>query len=276
MSLYVRRLIGYIFLSMFLALLFGPYDGNPFNHPYHSQNSNDRQLSKDRNALKSLVDESMALDGTEKLNIKDILQKPEVRFPRYSLALIFLLSGIIFIRKSYVKKPGIPIKPRWGGFASDLICIMFLTISAYCVISYGLNYFTDADPYLYDQVAMGIGAIAYIPAVFLCTYFASNICSQYIDAGKDGVRIYYPEGGQFASWKDINGFDLKETFIVEGNSNLPNSRKMQTKLVIHTSNGDIGLFEPALKKTKSELINLLRNKAPNILQYEIDKLDDNW
>jgi len=65
---------------MFLALLFGPYDGNPFNQPYLSQNSNDRHLSKDRNALKSLVDESMVLDGTEKLNNKDILQKPEVKF----------------------------------------------------------------------------------------------------------------------------------------------------------------------------------------------------
>ena len=272
MKTYLYRFCAYIFLSMFLALAFGPFGGNPFDEPYQEHVSYGSHFGKEEIARKSLIEQAMSLDIGGRIDIKDILQKPQIKFSRYILAVVFFLSGLVLLKKAYKTRPGIAINPRWAAVTGDMIFILFLGFAAYCVIAYGLEKFTGASPYLYDPTAMWMTALAYVPVVVFVSFFASNFSGQSIEIGDDGITTHYPEAVQFVPWGDIHGFELKETCTVVGGSELLAPRKMQTKLVLHTRNGDLELFEPGLKKTKSLLISGLRKYAPERLQEGISQL----
>lgn len=272
MKTYLYRFCAYVLLSMFLALAFGPFGGNPFVKPYQAHNSYDNHFNKQEMARKSLIEQAMSLDVHIQPDINTVLQKPQIKFPRYILAVVFLLSGLVLLKKTYKRQPGIILNPRWAAVAGDMIFILFLGLAAYCVIAYGLEKFTEASPYLYDPTAIGMTTLAYVPVVAFVSFFASNFSGQSIEIGDDGITTHYPEAVQFIPWGDIHGFELKETYTVVGGSELIAPRKMQTKLILHTSNGDLELFEPGLKKTKSLIINKLRKYAPERLQEEIKQL----
>jgi len=272
MKTYLYRFFAYIFLSMFLALLLGPFGGNPFIKPYQAGNSNGTHLHQEEMAQKYLIEQAMAQDRGRRTEINDILEKPQIKFTRYILAALFLLSGFVSIRKAYKGQPGIIINPRWAAVIVDMIFILFLGTAAYCVIAYGLGKFTGESPYLYDPIAMGMITLAYVPIAALVSFFASNFSAQSIEIGDDGITTHYPEAVEYVPWGDIYGFELKETYTVVGGSELLAPRKMQTKLILHTSNGDLELFEPGLKKTKSLIISRLKKYAPERLQEGISQL----
>ncbi|BCL61735.1 hypothetical protein DGMP_24280 [Desulfomarina profundi] len=306
MKIYLNRSLGYLFLSLFIALAFGPYDGNPFSKPYQ-YNSLDNHISgeerdvgptaKDMEWIPKEFQKKMAelKQRTKKMTaahikmmqelekerrqeenspkfIKEAQLKRRVQTIRYILAAVFLLPSLTLIRRGYTKQPGIPINPRWVAITADMVFILFLSIMAYCVVAYGWNKFTGTTPYLYDPVAMMTATVVYIPVIIFCAYFTSNLSAQSVEIGDEGIRVHYPANVLFAAWKSIQDFDLKETYTVAGASKFKAPRKLQTKLVIHTNHGDMDLFEPGLKKTKSALINKLKNNAPQCLQEKIEKL----
>ncbi len=299
MKIYLNRFSGYLLLSLFFALMVGPYDGNPFSKPYH-HNSFDSHVSEEEKELgygmqkttakemelrqqtKKIMASEMELrhkfekEGVHKekspIFVEEVQLKRQVRIIRYILAAVFLLSGLTLIRRVYKIPPGIPINPRWAAITVDTVFVLFLSIMAYCMVAYGLKRFTGITSYLYNPVAMGIAAAAYIPVIIFCSYFAFNLSVQSIEIGDEGVRVHHPANVLFSAWKNIQGLELKETYTVAGGSEFRAPRKLQTKLVIHATHGDMELFEPGLKKTKSALINELKNNAPQRLQGEIGKL----
>ena len=77
-------------------------------------------------------------------------------------------------------------------------------------------------------------------------------------------------------WEDIRGFDLKETYTVAGRGGAMLPRKLQTKLIIHTTGGISSLFEPGFKETKQLLIRTIKDKAPERLQPDLEKVSEAW
>ena len=299
MKIYLYRFLGYLFLSLFLALTFGPYGGNPFSKPYHynrlDSHASDKEKVLGQGLQKTTAQETALMQQTRKImadqvelmrnfenertqdekSLKPIIGDPlksRGRDVKYILAAFFLLSGLFLMRRVYAIQPGIPVNPRWAAITGDTIFILFLSIAAYCVIAYGLNKYRGITPYLYDPVAMGMVTAAYIPLIIFCAYFSSNLSTQSIEIGDEGIKVYYPANFLYSSWEDIQGFDLKETYTVAGGDEFRAPRKSQTKLVIHAKRGDMELFEPGLKKTKSALISALADNAPQRLQGEIGKL----
>jgi len=265
MKTYLYRFCAYIFLSIFLALALGPFAGNPFNGP-------DQVHSKHLSQVQKYLEQRMAQDIGRQTEINDILDKPQIKFTRYILAALFLLSGLLFIRKAYKRQPGIILNTRWAAVTGDEIFILFLGTAAYCVIAYGLEKFTGESPYLYDPIAMWMITLAYVPVVAFCSYFVSNFSGQSIEIGDNGIIAHYPGSMQFVPWGNIQSIALKETCSVAGGDGFIAPRKMQTKLILHTSNRDLELFEPGLKKTKSLIISRLRKYAPKRLQEGILQL----
>ena len=132
MKIYLNRFLGYLFLSLSFALAFGLYDGNPFSKPYH-YNSLDRHASEEErdvgHEMQKLIPQGMELmhkemelrQQTKKIMaaqmaleqkfenkrmqeenspqfIKKVQLKRRLRFIRYILAAVFLLSGFTLIR----------------------------------------------------------------------------------------------------------------------------------------------------------------------------------
>ena len=299
MKVYLNRSLGYLFLSLFFALMFGPYGGNQFSKPYHynrlDRHASEKEKAQEQGTQRTTAQEMALMQQTRKIMAEQAelihkfekertqeekslkfaggdLLKSRVWVAKYIPAAVFLFSGFFLMRRVYTLQPGITVNPRWAAITGDTIFILFLSIAAYCMIAYGLKRYTGMTPYLYDPIAMGMTTAAYIPIIIFCAFFASNLSTQSIEIGDEGIKVYYPANFLYSSWKDIQGFDLKETYTVAGGNEFRAPRKLQTKLVIHTNRGDMELFEPGLKKTKSALISALGDNAPQRLQGEIEKL----
>ncbi len=235
MKNYCNRFGGYILLSMSLALILGPFKGNPF------------------------MDFSFS-----RANIF-----------RYVIAVLFIPGGITLMRNTNKAVPGIPLNPRWSQFIGDCIIIVFLSMLAYGLCSYGLNKITTITPYLYDPIAMGLMAITYLPVTALLAAFSCQF-GQSIEINKNEILIHSAGETQRSHWSEILGFELKNTYVIAGNTAFSAPRKMQTKLVIHTRKKKIELIEPGTKKTKKRLIRELTKNAPDHLKTNIVQLSDTW
>ncbi len=333
MKIYFHRFYGYIALSSFIALGFGPFGGNPFNKSFNPKSGDDSLLlkkeflsiskkkiralekmislketsspkdpqtqkairamkedinkfkayaKKEAQVLKEFHDHKEAvvreIESNKKDDIKEILQRPAVKLSRYIVAFILLFLGILSLRKVYGHKicPGISLYPRLGTVLGDSLIILFLSFGAYCVFAYGIKWAIGLRPYFYGP-ATGVVAIAYVPYAAFVAYFTSKLVGQSVEITKEGIRVFYFAKLEWtADWGKIQELYLKETSTITGGENFRVPRKMQTKLVIKTSQGTKELVEPPLKKTKRRIISEFQRYAPKRLKKEIEKIKVSW
>ncbi|BCL60932.1 hypothetical protein DGMP_16250 [Desulfomarina profundi] len=128
---------------------------------------------------------------------------------------------------------------------------MFLSTLAYGLCSYGVNKITTITPYLYDPIAMGLRTITYLPVTALFAALSFQF-GQSIEVSKNEILIHSAGKTQRFHWREILGFELKNTYIIAINTAFSAPRKMQTKLVIHTRKKRLNSLSPVLKKQKND------------------------
>lgn len=195
---------------------------------------------------------------------------------RYFFAAVFLCFGLFFMRGIYRRRPGINLNPGWSAVIGDGIFILFIGFGAYCLIEYGMSKCFAMTSFMDDEVVRGLCSIAYLPVTAFCALFAANQFSQSVEVASEGLTLHYPGGSKELIWEDIQGFDLKETYTVMGRGGAMLPRKLQTKLIILTTSGITSLFEPGFKETKQKLINSIKDKAPERLQPDLEKVGEAW
>jgi hypothetical protein len=195
---------------------------------------------------------------------------------RYLFAAVFLCFGLFFMRGIYRRRPGINLNPGWSAVIGDGIFILFVGFGAYCLIEYGMSKCFAMTSFIDDEVVRGLCSIAYLPVTAFCAFFAANQFSQSVEVANEGLTLHYPGGSKALIWEDIQGFDLKETYTVVGRGGIMLPRKLQTKLIIHTTGGITSLFEPGFKETKQKLISTIKDKAPERLQPNLEKVSEAW
>ena len=109
-----------------------------------------------------------------------------------------------------------------------------------------------------------------MPFGFKCQF------SQSVEVESEGLSLHYPGGSKVLAWEDIQGFDLKESYTVVGRGGAMIPRKLQTKLIIRTNDGIASLVEPGFKETKQKLIRTMKEKAPERLQSDLEKVREEW
>ncbi|WP_457575619.1 hypothetical protein [Desulfomarina sp.] len=179
------------------------------------------------------------------------------------------------MRKAGKTLPGILLNPRWSHFLGDGIVILFLSMIGYGLVSWGLMKITGIAPYLYDPVATGMMATAYIPVTILFVFFFSQF-GQRIEINKNGICVYSIGKTQSLPWDKILGFSLKTTRTITGTADFVAPRMLQTKLVIHTRRKTVEIVEPGLKQTKKKLVEELKRNAPDHFKEDIDHLSTTW
>jgi hypothetical protein len=195
---------------------------------------------------------------------------------RYLFATVFLFSGFFAMRGIYRRRPGINLNPGWSAVIGDGIFILFIGFGAYCLIEYGMSKCFAMTSFMDDEVVRGLCSIAYLPVTAFCALFAAKQFSQSVEVASEGLTLHYPGGSKVLPWQDIQGFDLKETYTVVGRGGIMLPRKLQTKLIIHTTDGVTSLFEPGFKETKQKLISTIKDKAPERLQSDLEKVSEEW
>ncbi len=195
---------------------------------------------------------------------------------RYLFAAVFLFTGLFAMRGIYRKRPGINLNPSWTAIIGDGIFILFVGFGAYCLIEYGMSKFFEMTSFIDDPVVRGICSIAYLPFTAFCALFAANQFSQSVEVENEGLRLHYPDGSKVLIWEDIQGFDLKESYTVVGRGGVMLPRKLQTKLIIQTTGGMTSLVEPGFKETKRKLVSTIKDKAPERLQPDLEKVSEAW
>jgi len=195
---------------------------------------------------------------------------------RYLLAAVFLFSGLFAMRGIYRRRPGINLNPGWSAVMGDGIFILFIGFGAYCLIEYGMSKCFAMTSFMDDEVVRGLCSIAYLPVTAFCALFAANQFSQSVEVASEGLTLHYPGGSKVLTWEDIRGFDLKESYTVVGRGGIMLPRKLQTKLIIQTHDGITSLSEPGFKETKRLLIRTIKDKAPERLQPDLEKVSEAW
>ena len=195
---------------------------------------------------------------------------------RYLFAAVFLFSGLFAMRGIYRRRPGINLNPGWSAVMGDGIFILFIGFGAYCLIEYGMSKCFGMTSFMGDEAVRGICSMAYLPFTAFCALFSANQFSQSVEVTTIGLSLHYPGGLKTLPWQDIQGFDLKDSHTVVGRGGTLIPRKLQTKLVIHTNDGITTLVEPGFKKTKEELISTIKEKAPERLQPDLQKVSEAW
>lgn len=198
------------------------------------------------------------------------------RNSRYFLGAMFLFIGLFAMRGIYRKRPGINLSPGWAAIIGDSIFILFVSFGAYCLIEYGMSKYFAMTSFLGDEVVRGICSIAYLPVTAFCALFAANQFSQSVEVESEGLTLHYPNGSMVLIWKVIQGFDLKESYTVVNRVGIMLPRKIQTKLIIQTTGGTISLVEPGIQETKRKLISTIKDKAPERLQPDLERVSEEW
>lgn len=195
---------------------------------------------------------------------------------RYFFAAVFLCFGLFFMKGIYRRRPGINLNPGWTAVIGDGIFILFVGFGAYCLVEYGMSKCFAMTSFMDDEVVRGLCSIAYLPVTAFCALFAANQFSQSVEVASEGLTLHYPGGSKVLTWEDIRGFDLKESYTVAGRGGIMLPRKLQTKLIIQTNDGITSLSEPGFKETKRLLIRTIKEKAPERLQPDLEKVSGAW
>ncbi|BAI80213.1 hypothetical protein DEFDS_0734 [Deferribacter desulfuricans SSM1] len=196
----------------------------------------------------------------------------------YTLSSFLILYGYFFLKKSYSKRKGIGLNPRWLAKMGDIIFIISLSFAAYSALAWGIDTIFHTKIYLYDTEPMVLQVVAmfWLPSAAITAFFISNIDTQSIEIDRNGIIIQYPEGVKEIKWENLNRICLKDTKTIIGGEDWATSRRMQTKLSFITNDNMINIFEPSLKKTKKQIIQLLYNYAPDRLHDDITLIGKDW
>ena len=270
MKTYLYKFLGYLLISLAIALTFGPFDGNPFAKKYDPV-QRERFCRQYPQSCESVKKEN---------NHKLFVTYPKLAYLKYLFGTILFFFGIVALRKSYKHLPGIRISTNTIAVIEDIIGIFFLSFAAYCVWAYFFHHLTEAKIYLYDYDGDALGldmtAFFFVPVTVVLSFFASNITGQSIEIDSEGITVHYPKDSVNLKWNEIDGFILHDTFTVIGGEGWILPRHMQTKLSVKTNKDTFSVYEPGLKKTKKKITALLRQYAPSALQNDIEKLSNEW
>jgi len=266
MKLFLRRFLAYLCLSLFLALAAGPFTGTV-------------ELKGIKITKQIPVCRMGPAGSVRTMNIIVPVKRRIAWFDpvRFSLALVFCLLGLWLMRGMARSGPGIPLTPPWAIHLSDGIFIFFLAAGVFFIMDGILTVLFNTIPvFRYDRVIFNIMALGYIPVTAFCAWFASRQLGQGIEIKADKITLYSSGKSTPIPWKNIRGFDLKETWTVTGRGGVLMPGKMQTKLIIQAMPESVTVVEPGLKRIKAKIIRALKEKSPPVLQEDINKIAEKW
>lgn len=248
------RVVGYIFLSLALALAAGPFEDVVYN---------------DR-----MTEPSVGADRAA----RDRIGRPVdwFRTGRYPAAAGCLALGLAAAARLYRRRPGINLNPGWVGLIGDLIVSLFLAVAAYTIIDYLLHKYAGTHLVMGEPLAAEVIMVGFIPAAMFLAAFTASQYSQSVEVDEQGVTVHRPGKAKAIAWKDITGFELHETYAMVGRLGVPVPRKVQTKLEIEVEPWPVSLVEPGLAQTKRELLTALTAHAPDRLRQNLNEIRENW
>ena len=270
MKTYLYKFLGYLLISLALALAFGPFDGNPFAKKYDAV-----QMEKFCQQYPQSC-ESMKEENSHKL----FVTYPGLAYLKYLSGFILLIFGIAALRKSYKQLTGIRINTGTATVAIDSIGIIFLSFAAYCVWASLFHHLTEAKIFLYDYdgdaPALNMTALFFVPAVGILSFFTSNFSGQSIEIGPEGITLHYPDSEIHLTWNLLTALQSEQTYTLAGGNVAPAPRDMQRKLVLKTTETSHELYEPGTKQAKEKIIEALSRYAPSRLAKDIEQLRQTW
>jgi hypothetical protein len=272
MKIFLKRLLGYLCLSLFLALAAGPFTGvTRVKETVVKKTVRTYYPGPGGGVISGHY-------GTTDIDVPEKTTAPIKWFKsvRYTMAVLFLIIGVWAMRGVYRRLPGITLNPKPLARLNDGICVLFLALGAFCVVEYLMIEHFKMLPFLDDERAFAMIACAYIPVAVFLALFTTKQFGQSLEIREEGITVYAPGGSILIPWKNVKGFELKNTYGVTGGERALIPRKIQTKLLIQTPERAVELVEPGQKKVKTEVIRALREKAPSILQNAISGIAEKW
>ncbi len=194
---------------------------------------------------------------------------------KMSAAVLLILIGLWLARDIYRRGPGISINPLWAGLFGDTVFILFLGFGALGVVDYLQVRWLHTIPRL-DEAHRMVFSLMYLPCLIFMAWFVSNMVGQSLEVKQRGLVRHGPDESQEMAWEDIRGFELKESNLLVARGDVVLPRRLQTLLVIKTSQAEVILFEPGRRSIKRKIVRALAEQAPPRLQADIDKLAQDW
>ncbi len=270
-GIFLRRFMAYVFLSVALALLVGPFTGVAVKKGVNvTKHIRTYHLGPGGSTVNGYF---KTMDITVPAKIKISWFNPA----RYSLGLVFLLLGLGFARKLGRSLPGIRLNPRWASYVGDGFFIAFIALGAFLILDALMAIVAGMKPALkYDRGIFYMMTVSFFPVTAFFVWFATQLMGQSLAVTPEKVIVYTYGKPDPIPWEDIRGFDLKETHVAVERGGFMMPRKLQTKLVIQTTRGAIELVEAGTKKIKERIIRELKRNAPDRLKGDIANVGEKW
>ena len=188
---------------------------------------------------------------------------------------LLLALGLWAMKGLYARRPGFMVTPHWAALLGDALFVVAGGVGAYGLCELAFHAWLGVIPLL-DEAVRSVMALMLLPCLAVFAAYNTNATTQSLVVTEEGVTRWGPAGGRYLPWERITGFSLRETHLLVGRLGMAVPRRLQTKLVIQTQQGEVTLFEPGLKTTKQSILNALEGLAPDRLVNEIAALRGKW
>ncbi|MCB2190783.1 MAG: hypothetical protein KQI62_04415 [Deltaproteobacteria bacterium] len=186
-----------------------------------------------------------------------------------------LVAGLWVLAKGYVSRRGFVVSPRWASVFTDVMFSLAVTAGCYALWEYMLAGMLGVRPLL-DEGVQVVMSWMLLPSAAFMAFFAANMAGQSLEVNTKGLTWHGPSDSRFATWEQITGFKLHDSYVAVGRVGMAVPSRLQTELVIQVPDDDIYLYEPGPNRTKRALVAALLHHAPPRLRSDLERVRLEW
>ncbi len=193
------------------------------------------------------------------------------------VGILFLMLGLIVIRKLYFRKRGIMVNPQKIAVLYDVITLLFAVPSAWLIMSFILEKLFFIPPVYEDSEIFFMGIFFFCFGIPIVALFTSRLTSQSIVINSKGVIVDSLQNVEFVPWETLQSIEFSDEYVLVGRGGTPIPRKLQKSLKLTDNLGNsIIINEPQLMSVKRKITLHFEKNIPGELKFEFLKVLREW
>jgi len=194
-----------------------------------------------------------------------------------TIGILFLMLGLIVIRKLYTRKRGIMVNPQKIAILYDLIILLLAVPSAWLVASLLLEKLLFIPPIYAGDEMFFMGVFFFCFGIPFVSLFTSRLTSQSVAFDSKGIFVDSLRNKEFMKWESIQTIEFSDEYVLVGRLGTPIPTKLQKSLkLIDNSGNSILINEPQLKSVKKRIVQHFENNVPAELKANFMKFLGKW
>jgi len=202
---------------------------------------------------------------------------PGLRMTLKGIGVVFLLMGLLLMRRLYFRKGGIMVNPRGIAVLYDVITLLFAVPAAYMLANIVLAKTMFITPIIEEDFILFMGTFFFCAGIPVVTLFTSRFTSQSVAVDSEGIHVDSLTEKNSMTWESLQSMDFSDEYVPVMRAGIPMPRQLQKGLKLKGKTGQsVIINEPQLKATKRHIAEQFEHHAPDRLKETIRQLLTEW